>query len=139
MSAATTTSTSSRPGLARPLLTTVAVTVGTNLAIYLAGWLADVDFTVIQGDTVRHVNAILVVVMSVAPLLLGGLALALTRRWSPTSWRLLAWVGLVIGVVSMPLFLDATAGTKLTLSPMHLVAGIAWFVLVTRELQASKA
>ena len=93
----------------------------------------------VQGDTIRHVNAILVVVMSVAPLLLGGLALALTRRWSPTSWRLLAWVGLVIGVVSMPLFLDATAGTKLTLSPMHLVAGIAWFVLVTRELQASKA
>ncbi len=126
-------STGEQPALVRPLLTITGIALAANLAIYLVGWLADVEFVVTQGETVRDINAVLVVITTIVPLLLGGLALALTRRWAPTSWRVVAWVGLVVGIVSMPVFLDASTGTKLALSPMHLVTGITWFAVLCRE------
>ena len=76
----------------------------------------------------------LVVLMSVTPALLGGLALQFAARRGVRAWRAVGWLGLALGLltVPMPLTVQASVGTTVTLSSMHVIAGLVWFAAIRR-------
>lgn len=75
-----------------------------------------------------------VAVMTLVPMLAATLLLLVLRRWGPRSWRALAVVGLMIALVTVPAPFTMLAGTstQVALALMHVVAGVAWFVVVRR-------
>lgn len=77
----------------------------------------------------QDVDVVMIAIMTVVPFLLGAVIVLATRRWAPRAWHLLAWAGLVLGLISLagPLLADATTGSKVALSLMHLSAATAWF------------
>lgn len=80
------------------------------------------------------VGAWLVIVTTVVPLALGTVLLVLLRARGPKGWRLLASVGLAIGILTvvMPLTTTASAGTKTALAFMHVATGLIWYLVVRR-------
>lgn len=106
-----------------------------NQLIFAAGRAAGVDFVVRTpfADRPELVGWASVLAMSSVPVLAASLLLWATRR-SARAWVVLAWLGLLVGVVSMPVFSTATVGTKVALSFMHLVPATAWWAAVRREL-----
>lgn len=136
MSTATITADTDRPGLLRPLGLIAGISLIANLIVFAIGKVAGVDYEVTPGgqSEKQTINALVIAVMTVAPVLLGGLALLLTRTWRPRSWQVLAWVGLGLGIISIwsPAASDAANDTKVALSAMHLVVGGVWFWLVSR-------
>ncbi|GMA41958.1 DUF6069 family protein [Mobilicoccus caccae] len=115
----------------------LVVAVVVNLTVHALGRAAGADFTVRtpSADQPQVVGWVSVLVMSIVPVLIGSLLLWATRR-SPRAWVVLAWVGLVVGVLSvgMPVLATATTGTKLALATMHLLPAVTWWVCVRREL-----
>lgn len=133
MSIATVTTDTDRAGLLRPLGLIAGISLVANLVVFAIAKLAGVDFAITApGQSEETVNGVAVGVMSVAAVVVGGVALLLTRRWAPRAWLVLAWVGLVIGIVTIPAFADAEAGTKVALGSMHLIVGGVWFWFVSR-------
>lgn len=133
MSTATITADTDRSGLLRPLGLIAGVSLVANLIVYAVARLADVDFAITApGQSEETVNGVAVAVMSVATVVGGGIALLVTRRWAPRAWQVLAWVGLVVGIVTIPAFADAEAGTKVALGAMHVIVGGVWFWFVSR-------
>lgn len=108
-----------------------------NLAILLVGWLAGADREVTQAGDTQVVGVATVVVASLVPVLLGTLALAVTARWGRRAWAVLAWVGLVLAVLTIvnPFLVEATLATRVTLAAMHVVSGATWFVAIRRAVQ----
>jgi len=127
----TTTSSALRVGASVAVISAVV-----NVAIWSAASLGGVAFDVTPGETTQHVGSPMVLVMTVLPLVLGTAALAVTRR-SAKAWRVLAWVGLALGVltVGMPFSATASDGTHFALAAMHLVVGATWFAVVSRALR----
>jgi hypothetical protein len=118
-------------------LRTAVLSLVANLVILAVGRLAGADLLVTPpGADTNEVGPATVTFMTLTPLLVGTLTLVVADRWGARGWRLLAWLGLVIGVVSavMPFTVTATPATHLTLAPMHLVAGAAWFASVRRRI-----
>lgn len=116
--------------------TTAGLVVVANLVVYAIGRALGADFAVVPSEgRGLTIGAGLVFVTSVVPLLLGGVGLTIASRWGTAGWRVLAWVGLAIGVLSvvMPLTTEATAGTKAALAVMHVLTGVTWFVVVRRS------
>lgn len=111
-----------------------AVALPANLVVWLVADAAGVPFEVTQGGDTQSVGPLMVIVMTLAPLLLGTLLLWATRSRAPRSWTVLAWVGLAVGLLSaaLPLSVDASDGTSLSLAAMHVVVGLAWFGAVRR-------
>lgn len=126
-----------RPAVARVAAPAIALTLVANLVVYAVARLAGAEFSITTpvADAAQTIGWVSVVVMSVVPLLLGAAALLASRRWAPTSWRVLLGLGLLIAVVSLPVFATASAATKVSLSLMHLVAGAAWAWAISRELR----
>lgn len=106
--------------------------------VLAAGRLLGADLTVTQPGAASSsvVGPGMVAVMVVAPVALGTLALLVAQRWGTRGWNALAWLGLAIGVasVSMPLTVEAGAGTKATLALMHVVVGVVWFTTLRRTV-----
>lgn len=107
-----------------------------NLAVLGLGSLLGADMQVARstGAAVTEVGIGAVVLMSVVPPMLGGLVLVLASRRSIGTWRAVGWLGLALGLLTlpMPLTVVASAGTSATLATMHLVAGVVWFTAVRR-------
>ncbi|MBA3719832.1 MAG: DUF6069 family protein [Actinomycetota bacterium] len=80
------------------------------------------------------VGAWLAIVTTVVPLALGTVLLVLLRARGPKGWRMLASVGLAIGILTvvMPLTTTASAGTKTALAFMHVATGLIWYLVVRR-------
>ena len=115
---------------------TAVLAVVANVAVYAISRALGADFAVAPpGRPGLTIGVGLVLVTSVVPLVLGGLALAVASRWGAKGWRVVAWAGLAIGVLSvvMPLTIEATAGTKSALVLMHVLTGVAWFIVVRRS------
>lgn len=133
MSTATVTADTDRAALLRPLGLIAGISLVANLVVFAIAKLADVDFAITApGQSEETVTGVAVAVMSVATVVVGGIALLVTRRWAPRAWQVLAWVGLVIGIVTIPAFADAEAGTKVALGAMHVIVGGVWFWVVSR-------
>lgn len=132
---------SSRPGTVQALLAglkAAVLSLVVNLAILALGRLAGADLLVTPpGADTSEVGPATVTFMTLGPLLVGTLALVVADRWGARGWRSLAWLGLVIAVVSavMPVTVPASTATHLTLAPMHLVVGAAWFAAVRRGIR----
>lgn len=119
-----------------------AVTAGlaisaTNLVVLWLGHRLGADMQVARstGEVGTQVGVGSVVLMSLAPMILGWLALRLAARRGVRAWRGVAWLGLALGLltVPMPVSVTATTGTSTTLASMHVVAGLVWFAAVRRS------
>lgn len=124
------------PATGRTVLPIVGASVAGNLVIFGVASALQVGFRITTPlasgpETVTWVS---VLVMSLVPLLLGAAVLWGLKRWTPTSWRVLAWLGLVVGVATMPLFGEATLATRVSLSLMHLLPAVLWWVGVRRAV-----
>lgn len=122
-----------------PLRTTLAagLTIAAiNLALLGIGHLLGADMQVAQSaaDTPTAVSVGSVLLMSFGPMILGGLTLWLAARRGLRAWHAVGWLGLALGLLTtpMPFAVVATTGTSMTLSSMHVVAGLVWFTLVRR-------
>lgn len=118
------------------------VAVVANVAVYAIGRGLGADFAAApSGRQGLTIGAGLVLLTTVVPLVPAGVALAVASRWGAKGWRVVAWVGLAIGVLSvvMPLTIEATAGTKSALVLMHVLTGVTWFVVVRRSVGSRAA
>jgi len=108
------------------ILGLTAAAVGLNL---VALWIGAAAGASLQVAAPEPINAMTVVIMTAAPLLLAGAVVWLLARRFPVR-RLAGWVGLIFALVtSAGSFLaSADVATALTLMSMHVVAGLAWFI-----------
>lgn len=110
-----------------------------NVVILLTAKAAGAEFFVpdMQGRIVE-VGIVQVALMSIVPLMLGAAAAALAARLS-VSLRWVQGAAVVLTLLSFisPLALDSPVSTKLVLSAMHVVAGIAFVAGVERVNQAA--
>ena len=72
---------------------------------------------------------------SVVPLFVGAGVTALLGLGWKNAAKVMAWVGLVFAVVTVPSPFLATPeiGTAIALASMHIVVGIAWFLSLRRR------
>lgn len=106
-----------------------------NVTILLVAKAAGIDFSVpdLQGEIVE-ISAGQVAIMSLGPLLLGTAAIAVAVRLNLNlRWVQAAGVVLVLASFVSPLALDSGVSTKLVLSSMHVVSGLA-FIAATQRL-----
>lgn len=117
---------------------TLVVAAVANLLVLVAGRAAGADMSVAPGGTTdrQEIGYASVLITTVLPLVIGSVALAIATRWGSRGWMTLAWLGLVLGIVTvaMPLGATASTATTFTLVTMHLVVGVVWFVAVLRSL-----
>lgn len=124
----------------RTALPAAAVIAAVNLAVLGLGALLGADMRVAQsaGASVTEVGIGSVLLMSLVPALLGGLVLWPAARRGIRAWRAVGWLGLALGLLTlpMPIAVVASAGTTATLASMHVVAGVVWFAAVRRAAAA---
>ena len=117
-------------------LVALVTAVVVNIVIVEAGTAVGADLEVTQGGATMRIGIPMVMAMTIGPLVVGTVVLAVAGRWGAHAWHLLAWAGLAIGVLTAaaPLLSDASVPTRLTLAVMHVVVGLAWFLAVRRAL-----
>lgn len=106
-----------------------------NIVIHTVAAVLGVTFVLTPpGGQPVEINVASVSLMSVVPIVVGGLLLALLARYAAGAARSLSWVGLLIGVGTtlMPISMDGDLSTRLVLASMHVVTGLAWFVSLRR-------
>lgn len=112
-----------------------------NVVVLVSAGALGADLLVRQTPdaAATEVSIGMVAVMSVAPVVLATVVLLVLRRWGARAWRVLAAVGLALGLltVPMPFTADATTGTQVALALMHVITGVVWFVLVRRAAEAA--
>lgn len=123
-------------GAWRAGLTAIAGALVTNVIVVVVARALGADMLV-RTDLTQPAMAVgfgMVALLTVVPMLLGTLLLLPLRRRGAKAWRVLAVVGLVVALVTVPapFTVLAQAGTQVALASMHVVAGVAWFVAVTR-------
>lgn len=120
-----------------------AAALAANITVlYLARGLgADMAVRRAETEAAMTIGIGMVSLMTLLPMLLATSLLVPLRRWGPRAWHLLAAVGLVVAVVTVPapFTVLAQTGTQVSLACMHVTAGIAWFVLVRRAAQHTVA
>ncbi len=124
--------------VARTSLAILGTSLGLNLLIWAGALLAGADFEVSRaGAEPMTVGAVTIALMTVAPLLLGGVVLALATRRSPRALTVLGWLGLAIGILTapMPFTMLAGTGTQVALAAMHVVTGVVWWLALPRSSQ----
>lgn len=116
-----------------------AAALAANIALLYVARGLGVDMAVRRAETeaAMTIGIGTVTLMTLLPMLLATSLLLPLRRWGPQAWRLLAAVGLLVAVVTVPapFTVLAQTGTQVSLACMHLTAGIAWFLLVRRAAQ----
>jgi hypothetical protein len=122
----------------RPGLVALVTAIVVNVVIVVVGRAVGADLEVTQGGRTTEVGIPAVMTMTVGPLVVGTVALAVAGRWGAHAWHLLAWAGLAIGVLTaaLPLLSDASTPTRLTLAIMHVAVGLAFFLAVRSALPA---
>ncbi len=122
-----------RPVL-RPLVATASGSLVANLAIWGVATLAGTTFEVAmpQATTTQAVSPLSVAALSVLSPLVGGLVLTITGDRADVWWPRFAWLGLLVSIVTMPIFMETDVGTRVALSLMHLVVGLLWWMTVRR-------
>lgn len=136
MSTTTALPTAIRATTARAAGLALATATAGNLAVWGGARLIGADFHVVRPDGVAFtVGAGPVVLFTVGSIVIGALALALATRLSARAWRVLAWLGLAIGILTVPMPFTVTAGldTQLALGTMHVLTGLAWFAALRRQ------
>jgi Family of unknown function (DUF6069) len=106
----------------------IAAAVAANAAVFATARAIGDDFVVVKDGSATSVTAASVVTMTVASLLVGFGAAALTARFWPAGLRLAAPVGAGLTVLSLTLLpsADAPAATKLWITALHAVVGAAY-------------
>lgn len=82
----------------------------------------------------------MVVFATLIPMAIGaGITVLLTRKTAAAP-RVMAWVGLIFALVSvpMPFLMSSDAPTSLALAAMHVITGVAWFVGVLPRRAVAK-
>ena len=119
----------------RSLLIAIGAAIVGNLLAFAAGTSADATFDAGQP---YPIGIPMIVGATVVPFLIGSFAfnrLAETResiaRWLPLG-------GLVFALVSSPngYFASQDAATGIALAAMHVISGVAWFVLTRSAAKA---
>jgi hypothetical protein len=108
-----------------------------NLAVYAVASAADATWLA-DGLTVSWY---LVAFATAVSMLLGAVVTRLlARKWAAAP-RWLAWIGLAVGLVTVPSpFLSSSnAATALALAAMHAITGVAWFVAVLPRRTSAQA
>jgi hypothetical protein len=74
-----------------------------------------------------------VLIATTLPVVLGAVVVWLSARRTPRAQVVSAWVGLILGVATIPVPLLSAhdLATGLSLASMHVVAGAAWFAAMT--------
>lgn len=124
------------------LIASAAALAANITLLYLArGFGADMAVRRAETEAAITIGIGMVALMTLLPMLLATALLPLLRRWGPRAWHLLAAVGLVVAVVTVPapFTMFAQTGTQVSLACMHVTAGIVWFVLVHRAAQNTVA
>ena len=115
---------------------TAGIAIGINLIVLGVGRVAGADMSVQPpGSAAPMIIGVVPVVATVlVPLLIATALLIVVRRRGARAWRLLAAVGLAIGLITivMPVLATATVATTVTLATMHVITGLVWFILVWR-------
>lgn len=118
----------------RGAMAAAAATV-VNLVILATGLASGVSFVVPVrgGPDVSQVGALVVIMFTVVPFVLGLVAVTVLRRWS-VGLRIVRIAAVVLTLVSLfpPLTVEADTATRLLLALMHPVAGGA-FLLALRS------
>ncbi|WP_109473688.1 DUF6069 family protein [Ornithinimicrobium cavernae] len=121
----------------RTALTVGLVISALNVVILTLGRALGTDFVVQPAGSAAttEIGIGMVVAASVGPALLGGVALWLAARRGNRSWRAVGWLGLAVGLLTVPAPFTAQASTQTTLvlASMHVVAGVAWVIAVRRQ------
>ncbi len=117
---------------ARAAAIAAAAAVLINLLVYAVGRAAGAELEVTQprADGPMAIGPDNILLVTVLPILLGGIILAVATRRGARAWIVLGWTGLLVGVLTivMPFTVIATTATRVTLATMHLITGVAWFV-----------
>jgi hypothetical protein len=123
-------------GLWQYSLAATAVTAVVNLVIHTVVNSTGVSFVVAfgAGDKTMHITAAHVAALSVVPLLIASALAVVASRRSMSTLRAVQLVAGVVAVVSLggPLSLTAELGAKVALASMHVVAGVAFVLVVER-------
>lgn len=124
------------------LIASAAALAADITLLYLARGLgADMAVRRAETEAVMTIGIGTVTLMTLLPMLVATLLLPLLHRWGPRAWHLLAAVGLLVAMVTVPapFTMLAQTGTQVVLACMHLTAGIAWFVVVRRAARNTVA
>ena len=117
-------------------LTSATAALAVNAVVFATARAAGADMLVRHtiGEPPMVIGLGTVAVMTLAPMVAATLLLLVLRRWGRRSWRALAVIGLVIGLVTVPapFTVFADTATRGALALMHVVAGVSWFVVVRR-------
>lgn len=131
----TSAATHSTAALLRPLTTIGLGALILNLIPWGMGRIVGVDFVVAPpGDGTMVVGPISIGVMTLLPVAVGGVLTALAARRRPRVVSALAWIGLAIGIITLPMpyAVQASSGTHLVLASMHLITGLVWWATLRR-------
>ena len=124
-------------------LTSAAVALTADAVVVAVARAAGADLLVRRelSEPAMTVGPGTVAATTLVPMLGATLLLLAARRWGPRSWRALASVGLVVGLLTAPAPFTVLAGTstQMSLALMHVVAGVVWFVVVRRAVTPSVA
>ncbi len=116
------------PAWIRGLIAAAAAAV-VNLVIRLLASAAGADMLVDAQGTATAVTPAAVFIATTLPIVLGAVVVGLLARRTPRARVVFAWVGLILGVATIPVPLLSAhdIATGLSLAPMHIVAGAVWF------------
>lgn len=80
------------------------------------------------------VGMTLVCVTTLVPALMGTLLLVVLRQRGRSGWRVLGVVALLAGIftAAAPFTVQAGSGTQIALGGMHILTGLAWFLVIRR-------
>jgi len=97
----------------------------------LAMWVGSAAGASLETSAPEPINAIVVAIVTVVPLLLAGVVVWFLAQRFPIQ-RLAAWAGLVFALVSSAgsFLASADTMTAFTLAAMHFITGFAWFIAV---------
>lgn len=119
----------------------VAASLAGNVIVWAVTSVAGADMMVRPTGAAEpmKVNVGWVVASTALPLLVATVLMVLLRHRGAATWRMLAWVGLCIGVLTivMPLTATTTVDTRVALTSMHLITGLVWFTSVRHAAHAN--
>lgn len=97
-----------------------------NLAIFAIGSLADATWSAGQPYPIGWA---MVLVATIVPMVLAGLATSLIARRQPKVLTWFAWAGLAFAVLGAPMgyVMGGDVPTGIALGAMHVATGLAWF------------
>jgi hypothetical protein len=119
---------SRRPIDLRRLGVGIVIAIVLNLVVYAIG--ASAGATWIAND--QSVSWFLVIIATAAAMVIGGVITALLARWRRGAIRAMAWIGLAIGVVTVPapILGAGDTATGIGLASMHVLTAVVWFFAI---------